>query len=326
LIHWLGIGFCCEVSIGFRYSSRDCGRFGRLGKLRYAKQKLSSGRTQAAHDYHNVFKKRSKEISELSHVDVSKTRVLVLGCGYNYPDVVLWSNASELAVGVDVRRVFLRNGFRALNREYRGQGNGFSKSLVKAIVNRWSYRSYYDSMRKISGLDLDEIHQDLVAYNGIRLPFSDETFDIVCSNAVLEHVSELNAVSEEIRRVTRPSGVSFHLWHNYYALSGAHVPEEIFIASPWGHLLGDPEVDRWLRYTGTYLNKKLPNEISAVLSRDFNELRLNQVDRNHNRNGLDADFQYEGANLLTSDLEKKLSQYPKETLLTRAYSFIGMRK
>ena len=299
---------------------------GNLQKFRHAKQKLSSGRTWATHDYTNVFRKCSKEISELSHVDFSRARVLILGCGYNYPDVVLWSNVSELTVGVDVRRVFLRNGFRALNREYRGKSHGFAKSLVRTIVARWSYRSYYDYMRKLSGLDLDERHQDLVAYDGIRLPFSDETFDIVCSNAVLEHVSDLEAVSEEIRRVTRPSGISFHLWHNYYALSGAHVPEEVFLASPWGHLLGDPEVDRWLRFTGTYMNKKPPNDISAVLSRDFKELRLNQLDRNHNRKGLDTDFQHEGANLLTENLEKELSRYPKETLLTRAYSFIGMRK
>lgn len=39
-----------------------------------------------------------------------------------------------------------------------------------------------------------------------RIPFPDQSFDIVLSNAVLEHVEDLGAVLSEIARVTKPSG------------------------------------------------------------------------------------------------------------------------
>ncbi len=39
-----------------------------------------------------------------------------------------------------------------------------------------------------------------------RLPFDDTTFDVIVNNQVLEHVADLRAVLEELRRVLRPGG------------------------------------------------------------------------------------------------------------------------
>ena len=298
----------------------------RLQTAKYALAKVRSGRRQAIHDYCNVFLKARSEISEASRVDIPRSKVLILGCGYNYPDVVLWSTVSSDIVGVDVRKTFWRNGFRALRRDFRQRGHSLFDSLVRTVTTRGMYHSYYDHLREASGLGLDEFRQDIVPYDGVMLPFPDETFDIVCSNAVLEHVAELPVVSKELRRVTKPSGVNYHVWHNYFALSGAHVPDELATSHPWGHLLGSPEVIGWMKMIGTYLNEKLPQEIADTLSCDFVDVRVNQLDRNHRRKGLDDDFAYEGENLLTPEIEMSLSHYPKEVLLTRAYSFLGIRK
>lgn len=280
----------------------------------------------AEHDYNNAFQKARNEILESRRIDLSKARVLILGCGYNYPDVALWSSIADHAVGVDVRKVFLRNRLTALNRYHRSIGCGVLEALARTAIAGLTYGPYYRYLRNASGKELDEHHQDLIVYDGTNLPFADESFDIVCSNAVLEHVSELGVVSKELKRVTKPLGVCLHVWHNFYALSGGHVPDDLTVASPWGHLLGDVSVNSWLRFTGTYLNRRLPNEIIETLADDFAALKTYQLDRNYNRKGLDEDFEYEGVNLLTGNLARALSEYPRDTLLTRAYSFVGIRK
>ena len=294
--------------------------------MMHALAKLRSARGQADHDYRKVFLKAQREIEGMQCIDIPEAKTLVVGCGYLYPDVTLWSAVASHAVGVDVRRTFLRNSFGALYRDFRRSGNGPLKALMRSSVIRVSWSPYYNYLRRSSGVEIHERSQDLVVYDGKRLPFADRTFDIVCSNAVLEHVADPDKMSDELHRVTRPGGVGYHIWHNYYSLSGGHVPDSLAISSPWGHLLGDPRVEEWLRFTGTYLNEKLPDAIVESLSRNFVKHRVDQLDANHRSKDADAGYEPEGVEFLTPALEERLSKYPREILLTRAYSFIGMRK
>lgn len=58
--------------------------------------------------------------------------------------------------------------------------------------------------------------------DGTRLPFADETFDVVYSVGVLHHVPDMAAACREVARVTRPGGrvrLMFYHRHSYhYAL------------------------------------------------------------------------------------------------------------
>src|SRR6185436_3401483 len=47
---------------------------------------------------------------------------------------------------------------------------------------------------------------------GNTIPFADETFQVVVSNQVLEHVSDLDATASEIARTLRAGGVFFSLF------------------------------------------------------------------------------------------------------------------
>lgn len=48
-------------------------------------------------------------------------------------------------------------------------------------------------------------------YDGVHIPFPAESFDIVFSSNVLEHVLELAPLQDEIKRVLRPGGYCVHL-------------------------------------------------------------------------------------------------------------------
>ena len=326
-IKWYAaLAYVFHVDASYYGAIEDGVEMDRMHVPRHVFQRFSSARATATHDYFNVFLKRKTEIEELECVDLPNARVLIIGCGYHYPDVSLWSSVSKSAVGVDVRTAYLRNRFAVLNHSYVAEGKNLAESIARSAFLRWTYKSYYDHLRLVSDIPLNEHRQEVIAYDGIHLPFIDESFDIVCSNAVLEHVSNLDAVSEEIRRITRPSGICYHLWHNYNALSGAHVPEDIARSSPWGHLTGDSQVQEWLNLSETYLNKMSAGEIIDVLSQAFETVRISQLDKDHNRKGIDDAFEYEGADLFTKDLESKLYDHTKEDLLTRAYSFIGVRR
>jgi SAM-dependent methyltransferase len=48
-------------------------------------------------------------------------------------------------------------------------------------------------------------------YDGQHLPFPDDTFDVVYSSNVLEHVRDLEILYAEIRRTLRPGGTCLHI-------------------------------------------------------------------------------------------------------------------
>lgn len=51
-------------------------------------------------------------------------------------------------------------------------------------------------------------------YDGSHIPFADDSFDILYSSNVLEHVVELDTLAADMKRVLRPGGVALHLLPN----------------------------------------------------------------------------------------------------------------
>ena len=227
-----------------------------------------------------------------------------------------------MVVGLDVRSVYWRN---ALARLFRSKGKGLAGSLATAPMHKL-YAGYYRRLRQLSSQNLDETCQDLVNYGGTRFPFADDSFDIVMSNAVLEHVADVKSVLEEAPRVTKPSGIGYHLWHNYLSLSGGHALESETISRPWGHLLDNVEAKSVRPFIITSLNRLPPNEMLDLLSSVYEHIGSYGVDKHHNKRGIDSQFQYEGEGLLTAQLDQKLSKYSREQLLTRAFLFIGKKR
>lgn len=66
-----------------------------------------------------------------------------------------------------------------------------------------------------------------VPLDNYRLPFSDNTFDLVLSNQVLEHVRDYPTTLAEIRRVTRPGSLGLHVFPPRWK------PVEVHVRAPF---------------------------------------------------------------------------------------------
>jgi len=86
-----------------------------------------------------------------------------------------------------------------------GGGSGFQASILA------SYGC------KVFSIDLpnravhDKPYFPVGEYDGKNIPFKKESFDIVFSSNVLEHIHDLKPVFQEMKRVLKPDGVAIHV-------------------------------------------------------------------------------------------------------------------
>lgn len=95
------------------------------------------------------------------------------------------------------------------------------------ILNLGSGSGLFDHKIKIPMLNLDVISNNRthVVADGHFLPFKDDSFDCVFSNAVLEHVRKPWEVAREMERVTKPGG---YIIVNLPFLNTIHDEEDYF--------------------------------------------------------------------------------------------------
>lgn len=81
----------------------------------------------------------------------------------------------------------------------------------------WQAKALEERGYQVSGIDVpssnyrSEIIWPVTEYDGVKIPFADETFDIVFSSNTLEHIPHVVEFQSEIQRVLKPGGVVIHL-------------------------------------------------------------------------------------------------------------------
>ena len=271
----------------------------------------SSPRETALHDYYNVYEKTKRRLEELiQDRPLTECRILDLGCGYSYPMVALFNGEVAEICGADIETAFFRDGrvrtFRATARE-----RGTLRAVKRAGPVYSFHRRYHRVLAALADRSPEHAALSLHTYDGHRLPFPDEHFHAVISNAVLEQVKDLQSFVDESARVLRSGGVVDMLWHNFYCPSGGYRDSREAARSPWGHLTGESPASH-------LLNRKRPDEMQQAFAKRFTILRLVGADRNHVLRG-EPGFRAEGLDLLNDAWRHRLSDYSQDLLITRSF-------
>ena len=274
----------------------------------------------ADHDYFNCFLKSKKDIEKLLPLQLKEASILIIGCGYRYPDVLLYSSCSKNVCGLDIQDTFYREGFKSLYDSFKMKNKGVLASLYNTYSKRNGLPKYYKRIYELANYTVNHEDLNLKSYDGKKIPFEADKFDAVLSNAVLEHVTDLESFFFEVNRVTKPLGTSYHLYHNYYSFSGSHLPQTLCEKHPWGHLRGKYQTDP------NHLNQVTIDTISKLFSSLFELNNIFQVSKDHSKKGVDENFNFEKEDLLTPDIRNELKKFSDEQLLTRAYLIVGSSK
>lgn len=121
-----------------------------------------------------------------------------------------------------------------------GAGRGSGLLAAQAAGNR--YKAFLQDLRSlgahVTACDIDDaVHShpaaDRIALIGEdgRLPFEDESFDLIVSDNTFEHISQPEVVARELMRVLRPGGFICARTPNkygYVALAARLMPDAVY--------------------------------------------------------------------------------------------------
>ena len=236
-------------------------------------------------------------------------RMLDIGCGANAPLTLMLHSAGVQVTGVDAY-IGHRWGLGFRPRRYLSyvKEAGLLRTLRKAVGELVYDRQYYVHLTDALGFDLTEKGIDLREVAAEDLPFDNDTFDAIYSNATWEHLADVRTVNQEVARVLRPGGLAYIEIHLFPSLSGGHdlpwiVPgkTEMGDVVPWGHLRDSS----W--QAPVYLNRLRENDYRRL----FVETRELEI--------VEWLTEYtEGQDLLTDELLEELSDYTEEELTKRS--------
>jgi SAM-dependent methyltransferase len=267
-----------------------------------------------------VFRRTLEDLEKTRFQGLEGKRVLDLGCGTRYYFALLSAAHGAEATALDV--IYTEPAPLPLFFYRKIRHDGLKLALRSLIRIAFLDRPYYQKLQELSSRPVLSSRSQLsfVATDPTDpypYPLPSESFDLIVSQAVLEHIENVDGFASEVHRLLKRNGYFFGMIHNYYSISGGHRPEwsrpDSFPSCsvpPWDHL-------REHHYPSTqYLNRLFPEEYQSAFA---NYLEIVVFDGR----GLDYSARaFEGEAFLTSGIRDELSQYPRELLLTRAWCMI----
>lgn len=121
-----------------------------------------------------------------------------------------------------------------------GGGAGYFGAAVRASGARY----HLVEPDRAELLARGDIPAGTIIGDGYWLPLRDGAADVCFSSNVLEHVPDPGGLIDEMIRVTRPGGIVYVSFTNWYSPWGGHE------TSPWHYLGADYAIRRYERKTG----------------------------------------------------------------------------
>jgi SAM-dependent methyltransferase len=244
---------------------------------------------------------------------LAQARVLDLGCGQTATQTALFHADGARVTGIDVEIATYSMGPRTFVKTLRRHGRERAfKSLARHVLFD---RRFFRDLAKEYGRPITFKDLDVRVMDATAMDFADSSFDLIASNAVFEHMSDVPGAVREMNRVLKPGGIAVVTPHLFPSLSGGHNLEwrrpEVQAAKnvePWDHL------------------RQNRHPVAAYM----NGLKLSEY-REHFHAALDIveeRLTVEGERYLTPTLEAELGAkgYTREDLLTRTVTFIARKK
>ena len=273
----------------------------------------------ARHDVHNVAGKAMRDLQQFGFEGIGGKRMLDLGCGQRFAFALQCAAAGAKVTALDLD--YVKPHFLPVALFHIAKHNGVKRAL-KSMVRRIMWDSqYYRELEENAGKPLrpymSKINFVVADPTGGGYPLPSSSFDLIASNAVLEHVSDLEKFAQEVARLLDTGGYFYAVIHNFFSLSGGHNldwtrPDENppSAVPPWDHIR-ENRFPVWVR-----LNRCKPEDYTTAFSQGLRILRFEGVGINHDAGEL------EGEKLLTPEIAAELAEYPRELLLTRAWVMI----
>lgn len=271
------------------------------------------------HEVQNVFQNSMNELSRLGFDGCNGKRILDFGCGQRYQFALQCAAGGAIVTALDVD--YIHPDFLPLS-FMKSVYHGGIKRAVKSLVRRILFdRRYFHALEQEAQTPLlrfrDKIKFTVVKPHDSAYKLPSDSFDLIFSNAVLEHVADLKVVASEISRMLVTGGFFYAIVHNYFSVSGGHdlewrFPDEFASekVAPWDHLRGNRSPAK------VFLNCCRPEEITDAFGYYLEIIQFDGIDKDNHVGG------YEGERFLHGATAEALTDYPRELLLTRAWRLI----
>jgi SAM-dependent methyltransferase len=236
-------------------------------------------------------------------VDLASARNLDVGCGAIFNQTLMFKRHGYSIVGYDLQPI---------QRE-------FNSLSMHANIEKFVY---FAALCQQLSLALDFSCIPIFCADTSKTPLPRESFDAIISNAVFEHLPDAQQAVRELARLLNPNGVmhiGIHLWPS---LSGSHHPDAQHFPlkkkdwpqnlAPWFHLLclaPFSEQAPKFGYQNQYLNRYSELDYRHAFAAETKILDWVRL-------------YYEGEELLTDSVIKKLPQFTKTDLTLRSIRVI----
>jgi SAM-dependent methyltransferase len=245
--------------------------------------------------------------------DITQLRVLDVGCGKSFWLSLLLANHGANVTGIDTEVV--QPGLSFGKYVELLKNNGFERALRTLVWEQIFAKPYYSELNKLNKTPLTFDKLELRSMSGANLDFPEDSFDLIVSHEVFEHIVDIPTTLRGLQSVLKPEGRTYIYIHNFTSLSGGHHiawkypdTEPSTKVPPWDHL-------RENRYSDipSWLNQMREHEYRTEFEKYFEIIEWRSTDR-------------EGEALLTDDIRKELSNYSVGELLTKGFIVIASPK
>jgi len=147
---------------------------------------------EADHDYCNVFLKSKKDLEQLLSIPLNKASILIIGCGYRYAEVILYSSIIKNVYGLDNEGIFYRDGIKSLYYYLRSKDNDVFLSLYDTYLKRNGLQKYYKRLYVLSNYKVNHEELNLTSYDGGKIPFENaiNAYCLSSENVMLEEFKQ----------------------------------------------------------------------------------------------------------------------------------------